>query len=135
MRQAQYCELLYTHVLVHGRCGHCKQLAPEYRAAAATLKESGAVLTKIDATKFEEVAMSYDIEGYPTLFWVQGTSKKQFNGERNRWVLWVQCSGCSTVQWVQWVQYSGYSKHCNGYPTLFRVQGTSKKQCWRRQWE
>jgi protein disulfide-isomerase A1 len=49
-------------------CGHCKKLAPEYSAAAGTLKSSGNVaLGKVDATVESELGTKYGVEGFPTL--------------------------------------------------------------------
>lgn len=50
-------------------CGHCKNLAPHYDAAAAKLASNpNIVLVKVDST-LNEVA-GVDIQGFPTLkFW------------------------------------------------------------------
>ena len=38
------------------RCGHCKNLAPEYDSAAETLKEHGVTIAKLDATAQTQTA-------------------------------------------------------------------------------
>jgi protein disulfide-isomerase A1 len=48
-------------------CGHCKALAPEYEAAATTLKESGIPIAKIDCTEEEALCSEQKIQGYPTI--------------------------------------------------------------------
>jgi protein disulfide-isomerase A1 len=52
-------------------CGYCKQLAPEYAAAAAELKASGnkAVLAKVDADSESDLGSQYGVKGFPTLKW------------------------------------------------------------------
>eukprot|EP00911_Craspedida_sp_UC1_P002855 UC1_evm1s2092 len=65
-------------------CGHCKQLAPEYEAAAKTLKENGVpvALIKIDATEQENIAQEYEVQGYPTLKWFVDGTASEYNGGR-----------------------------------------------------
>jgi len=47
-------------------CGHCKKLEPEYEKAAAELKDI-AVLAKLDATKEQQAAQKFEIQGFPTI--------------------------------------------------------------------
>jgi len=47
-------------------CGHCKNLAPEFKKAAESLKGI-AKLGAVDMTKDGSVGSPYSIEGYPTL--------------------------------------------------------------------
>ena len=51
------------------RCGHCKQLAPEYDMAALELKisDSIGVLAKIDANEHPSIGSTYGVKGFPTL--------------------------------------------------------------------
>ena len=47
-------------------CGHCKNLAPEYKKAAKALR--GIVrLGHVDMTKHQSVGQPYKVEGFPTL--------------------------------------------------------------------
>lgn len=50
-------------------CGHCKNLAPEYKKAATELKDKGIGLAAIDATLPEnaELKTEYNIKGFPSL--------------------------------------------------------------------
>jgi thiol-disulfide isomerase/thioredoxin len=51
---------------VYSRCGHCKQLEPEFREAAKKLKHK-AKLGAVDCTVHQELAQKYGIRGYPTI--------------------------------------------------------------------
>ncbi|KAJ1387214.1 thioredoxin domain-containing protein, partial [Ochromonadaceae sp. CCMP2298] len=56
-------------------CGHCKSLKPEFKRAAAAFKEdSGVVLAAMDATA-HTVPTMFEVQGYPTLFFVPANDK------------------------------------------------------------
>jgi protein disulfide-isomerase A6 len=50
-------------------CGHCKNLAPEYKVAATKLKAQGIPLVAVDANDDtnKEIASEYGVQGFPTL--------------------------------------------------------------------
>lgn len=49
--------------LILDRCGHCRDLAPEYSKASETLKKDNIILAKVDATKEVELAKEFMITG------------------------------------------------------------------------
>jgi protein disulfide-isomerase A1 len=56
-------------------CGHCKKLAPILDEAAATLQsEEDVVIAKMDATA-NDVPAEFDVQGYPTLYFVTPSGK------------------------------------------------------------
>jgi len=56
-------------------CGHCKKLAPILDEAAATLQsEEDVVIAKMDATA-NDVPSEFDVQGYPTLYFVTPSGK------------------------------------------------------------
>ncbi|KDO22712.1 hypothetical protein SPRG_11026 [Saprolegnia parasitica CBS 223.65] len=56
-------------------CGHCKQLEPEWKKAAKTLKTT-AKLGAVDCTSNEQLAQQFGIQGYPTI--------KEFGKNKNK---------------------------------------------------
>jgi protein disulfide-isomerase A1 len=65
-------------------CGHCKSLAPEYSAAATTLKESESPvkLGKVDATVEKVLGERFSIRGYPTLKFFRKGVATEYDGGR-----------------------------------------------------
>jgi len=74
-------------------CGHCKQFAPEYAAAAKILKEAKPPipLAKVDATAEVKLAEEYGIRGYPTIkLFVDGRDQEYTGGRTEQSiVVWV----------------------------------------------
>eukprot|EP00245_Coleochaete_scutata_P003436 TRINITY_DN15060_c0_g1_i1.p1 TRINITY_DN15060_c0_g1~~TRINITY_DN15060_c0_g1_i1.p1 ORF type:complete len:458 (-),score=112.74 TRINITY_DN15060_c0_g1_i1:645-2018(-) len=65
-------------------CGHCKQLAPEWKRAANALKDTNVKFGQVDCTVEQAVASKYEIRGYPTIL-VFGDDKdkpKPYEGAR-----------------------------------------------------
>ncbi|XP_039604836.1 protein disulfide-isomerase A6 isoform X2 [Polypterus senegalus] len=69
-------------------CGHCKNLEPEWAAAASDVKEQtkGKVkLAAVDATVHQELASRYGIRGFPTIkIFRKGEEPEDYNGGRTR---------------------------------------------------
>ncbi|XP_061890665.1 protein disulfide-isomerase A6 [Entelurus aequoreus] len=69
-------------------CGHCKNLEPEWAAAASSVKEQtkGKVrLGAVDATVHQEVAGRYGIKGFPTIkVFRKGEEPEDYQGGRTR---------------------------------------------------
>jgi protein disulfide-isomerase A1 len=63
-------------------CGHCKQFAPEYAAAAKKAKEKGYVLAQVDATVQKSAASKYKIQGFPTIKLLLNGDTILYEGER-----------------------------------------------------
>ena len=56
-------------------CGHCKQLKPEYKAAASKLKSQGvetAQFVAVDATQHQAHTEKFEVQGYPTVLFLPG---------------------------------------------------------------
>ena len=63
-------------------CGHCKQLAPEYEAAAEKLREHSIPLAKVDATAHEELSRKYEVQGFPTMKVFRKGTAYEYEGPR-----------------------------------------------------
>ena len=66
-------------------CGHCKQLEPQWSAAAKTLAERKrkSKLAKIDATVHSRIAGEHNVQGYPTIVFYNNGVKSEYNGPRD----------------------------------------------------
>lgn len=62
--------------LTSSKCGHCKNLAPEYELAATELKSKPEIaIAKVDCTEEVDLCAAQGVQGYPTL--------KVFRGAEN----------------------------------------------------
>ena len=74
---------LVIELKLHLRCGHCKELAPEYSRAAKELKKDNITLVKVDADKEVELAKEFMITGYPTIILFRnGEKNDEYHGKR-----------------------------------------------------
>jgi len=65
-------------------CPHCKNLAPEYKKAAAALRGEPFTLAKVDATREYGLSRRFEVKGFPTLLWfVKGDYAQQYGGRRS----------------------------------------------------
>ncbi|KAL3618536.1 Protein disulfide isomerase-like 1-4 [Castilleja foliolosa] len=73
-------------------CGHCKSLAPEYAAAATDLKSENVKLAKVDATEENELAETYEVQGFPTIHFFVDGEHKPYSGQRTKdaIVTWIK---------------------------------------------
>eukprot|EP01061_Rhynchopus_euleeides_P003952 TRINITY_DN1323_c0_g1_i1.p1 TRINITY_DN1323_c0_g1~~TRINITY_DN1323_c0_g1_i1.p1 ORF type:complete len:647 (+),score=255.76 TRINITY_DN1323_c0_g1_i1:58-1941(+) len=75
-----------TFVMFHAPwCGHCKRLAPTFEELAKDVfKEGDIVVAKLDATKHAAAAAKFDVNGYPTLLFIDKNLKADtYEGDRS----------------------------------------------------
>ncbi|KXT17429.1 hypothetical protein AC579_5724 [Pseudocercospora musae] len=60
-------------------CGHCKNLAPIYEELAGSFEfaKDKVTIAKVDADEHKELGKKYEIQGFPTLKWFDGTGKSK----------------------------------------------------------
>lgn len=65
-------------------CGHCKSLKPEFKLVAEHFKDdSGITVAAFDATA-SDVPAGFEVQGYPTLFFLPADTKKAVSYEGGR---------------------------------------------------
>lgn len=65
-------------------CGHCKTLAPEYKKAAKELEDKPVRIAMIDATANDYPQKTFNVQGFPTLYWFPKATREpvQYEGGR-----------------------------------------------------
>jgi len=94
-------------------CGHCKQLAPEWKIAGDTFQpEDGVVIAAVDSTVATDLAAKFDVKGYPTIkFFEKGSTEAQdYHGGR---------TADTIVSWVN--EKTGTSRKLKAVPTAVTV--------------
>ena len=95
------------------RCGHCKNLAPEWATAGNTFDASdGIVIADVDATENQALASKYGVQGYPTIkFFPKGSLEpEEYTGGR---------TADTIVSWVN--DKTGTTKKVKKAPTAVTV--------------
>ncbi|GAA0158317.1 chaperone [Lithospermum erythrorhizon] len=104
-------------------CGNCRELAPEYAAAATELKkESDVVVAKVDATLERELSGEYRVQGFPTLLFFVDGEHQPYNGRRTKeaiiyWVRKKTGPGIRNITTIEEAEYvlTSESKVVLGY--------------------
>lgn len=67
-------------------CGHCKQLAPILDEVAVSFEsDADVMIAKIDATANDIPQGTFDVQGYPTLYFKTASGKiSQYEGDRTK---------------------------------------------------
>ena len=64
-------------------CGHCKALEADWTALASQLAGSSTGVARVDATAHTELAVLYQVEGFPSLQFFSGGRVFSYAGERS----------------------------------------------------
>jgi len=97
-------------------CGHCKNLAPEWKIAGETMQESdGIVIAAVDATESQALAARFGVQGYPTIkyFAPHSTTPEEYDGGR---------SADTIVSWIN--DKIGTNRRVKQAPTAVTVLGS-----------
>lgn len=67
-------------------CGHCKQLAPILEEVAVSYQnDADVIIAKLDATANDIPSDTFDVQGYPTLYFRSASGKlSQYDGNRTK---------------------------------------------------
>ena len=88
-------------------CGHCKQLVPEWKRVATSLKASGVVVAMINGDENRALTQELGVRGFPTIKCFSGVGSKgaDYQGAR---------SATDIVQWTQQQAMIGKAKALAG---------------------
>jgi protein disulfide-isomerase A6 len=68
-------------------CGHCKNLAPAWKAAATELAGTGFKIGAVDATVHEKYSKQYGVQGFPTIKFIapgKSDAPEDYQGGRSK---------------------------------------------------
>ncbi|CAI5720672.1 unnamed protein product [Peronospora effusa] len=117
-------------------CGHCKQLTPEYAAAAKNLKqlEKPIRLAKVDATAEAQLAERFSIRGFPTLKFFKGNVEAvtDFDGGRTapeieKWVIKKSGPAVTIIETVEQLEEIKESNDVVVFAVVDAVDGEARK--------
>ena len=100
-------------------CGHCKNLAPEWKIAGETFTESDdIVIAAFDATTDNALASKFDVKGYPTIKYFPKGNKdmpEEYQGGRQAEgiVKWVndKIGKCLLLLLLYYYYYDDHDDH------------------------
>jgi len=107
-------------------CGHCKQLEPEFEAAAEALA-GRVVLAKIDATVEKDLAERFEVGGYPTLHFFKNANAESYDGglrEASSIVEWVEAHMGSALKELSSDEEVSLAISQRGHQTIFVLSGS-----------
>jgi len=74
--------------VVHGFyapwCGFCLKFEPIYESVAKEVRDQGVRLAKIDGDKHKDLAMRFQISGFPTIYHVHDGNVRLYDGGRTK---------------------------------------------------
>jgi protein disulfide isomerase len=67
-------------------CGHCKNMAEDYKAVGAEMPKDKIVIAELDGSANDSTIDGMEWSGFPTLFWIPAGSNKAepYNGPRDK---------------------------------------------------
>eukprot|EP00960_Hanusia_phi_P060115 764410-Hanusia_phi.AAC.6 len=65
-------------------CGFCKQFEPVYEEVAQDLKTKGYRVGRIDGSLHKALTARFAIQGFPTIFYINGHSIRKHSGDRSK---------------------------------------------------
>lgn len=65
-------------------CGHCKNMKPEFSAAAADMQYKKMSFAAVDCTDNQDTCGKYDVKGYPTLKFFEDGEASEYTGGRTK---------------------------------------------------
>lgn len=65
-------------------CAHCRRLEPVWAHVAQSLYNTPVKVAKVDCTRFPSVGAHFGVRAYPTIIFLKGNFRHEYNGERTK---------------------------------------------------